>query len=182
MQGVLRSVLRRRQAATVTVQTLAQILDPSLTDKDLGSFLAKLADLAKGGDYKTALLPVQPDGTLSAQAADSVVKDVLGGTVKSPDRRRRRPGRRPERHRRQGRHRARPGSPCQRRLHLRGRRHGRRRPQPPPRSPTPTPPTRQNATEVAKTLGLPASAVKKGTAASNADVSVVLGQDYKAGP
>ncbi|GDY74146.1 hypothetical protein SAV31267_036310 [Streptomyces avermitilis] len=82
MQAVLRKLSSDAQAATTTVQTLAQILDPSLSDKDLGTFLAKLADHAKGGDYKTALLPVQADGTLST--TDSVVKDLLGGTVKSP--------------------------------------------------------------------------------------------------
>ena len=99
------------------MQTLAQILDPSLTDRQLGASLAKLADLAKGGDYKTALLPVQQDGTLSAQATDSVVKDVLGGTVKSPDAGRGRP-RSPiaERHREQGRVAKAAGRDRQRRL------------------------------------------------------------------
>src|SRR5690606_39565381 len=33
----------------------------------------------------TALLPVEDDGTLSAEASDGVVKKVLGGTAKSPD-------------------------------------------------------------------------------------------------
>ena len=41
------------------------------------------------------------------------------------------------------------------------------------------PAARPTAKEVAKTLGLPASAVKKGTVPSNADVTVVLGKDYK---
>src|SRR5690606_35980256 len=72
-------------AATLTIQTLGQIIEPPLTDKDLGSFLARLSDLAKGGDHKTALLPVEDDGTLSAEASDGVVKKVLGGTAKSPD-------------------------------------------------------------------------------------------------
>jgi len=36
-----------------------------------------------------------------------------------------------------------------------------------------------DAVEVAKTLGLPTSSVTKGKASGNADVSVVLGQDYK---
>ncbi len=85
MQGVLRKLSSDPQAATTTVQTLGLILDPPLTEKDLGSFLAGLSDLAKGGDFKTALLPVQDDGRLGAEAADSVVKDVLGGTAKSPD-------------------------------------------------------------------------------------------------
>ena len=179
MQGVLRKLSSDPQAATTTVQTLAQILDPSLTDKDLGAFLAKLADRAKGGDYKTALLPVQTDGTLSAQASDSVVKDVLGGAAKSPEQGRGRPGRHPQRHGRQGRHRTGPGRPAERRLHLRRRRRGPLPPRPRPRSHTPTPPKKANAVEVAKTLGLPTSSVKKGKDAANADVSVVLGQDYK---
>ncbi|MFC7982148.1 LytR C-terminal domain-containing protein [Streptomyces sp. NPDC057336] len=85
MQGVLRKLSSDPQAATTTVQTLGLILDPPLTEKDLGSFLAGLSDLAKGGDFKTELLPVQDDGGLSAEAADGVVKDVLGGTAKSPD-------------------------------------------------------------------------------------------------
>ncbi len=38
---------------------------------------------------------------------------------------------------------------------------------------------KENATEVAKTLGLPTSAVTKGKVPANADVSVVLGQNYK---
>lgn len=40
---------------------------------------------------------------------------------------------------------------------------------------------KEKATEVAKTLGLSAGAVKKGEPAANADVSAVLGQDYKTG-
>lgn len=177
MQGVLRKLSSDPTAATTTVQTLAQILDPSLTDKDLGTFLAKLADLAKGGDYKTALLPVQGDGTLSAQAAASVVKDVLGGTAKSPDQ----------------------GSAV--RVHVENA-SGVKDDTEKARvvllnggftflgggTTTPTATSKvvygsaadkENATEVAKTLGLPTSSVVKGRTASNADVSVTLGQDYK---
>ncbi|MEU0223648.1 LCP family protein [Streptomyces sp. NPDC006284] len=85
MQGVLRKLSSDPQAATTTIQTLGLILDPPLTDQDLGAFLAGLSDLAKGGDFRTALLPVGSDGRLSAEASDSIVKDVLGGTAKSPD-------------------------------------------------------------------------------------------------
>ena len=178
MQGVLRQLTSDPTAATTTVQTLAQILDPSLTDKDLGTFLAKLADLAKGGDYKTALLPVQNDGTMTAQASASVVKDVLGGAAKSPDE----------------------GSAVRvsvqnatgvkddtekaRVVLLNGGftflEAG---------TPSTTSATskitysdaadKENATEVAKTLGLPTSTVTKGTVSANADVAVVLGEDYK---
>jgi len=178
MQGVLRKLSSDAQAATVTVQTLAQILDPSLTDKDLGSFLARLAELAKGGDYKTSLLPVQGDGTLSAQASASVVKTVLGGTAKSPDKDA------AVRVSVQNATGDKDDTEKARVVLLNGGftflEAG-------------TADTaratsqvlysdaadKENATEAAKTLGLPTSSVKKGTVGSNADVSVILGQDYK---
>ncbi|MCX5349202.1 LytR C-terminal domain-containing protein [Streptomyces mirabilis] len=176
MQGVLRKLSSDKQAATTTVQTLAQILDPSLTDQDLGAFLAKLADLAKGGDYKTALLPVQPDGTLSESATNSVVKDVLGGTAKSPDAGAAvRVGIKNATGNKDATEKARvvlvnggytfldSGTAAQSVSQI-----------------TYTDAARKNdAIEVAKTLGLPTSTVKKGSGSSNADVSVVLGQDYK---
>ncbi|MFJ8841911.1 LCP family protein [Streptomyces cyaneofuscatus] len=177
MRAVLRKISEDPKAATVTVETLAQVLDPSLPEKDLGASLAKLASRAKVGDYKTAMLPVQDDGTLTDAATRSVVKDILGGTVKAPEE----------------------GAPL--RVAVRNatgdtgageaarivlvnggyafvdsgkaeteaesvvlyRGAG----------------DKEKATEVAKTLGLPAGAVKKGEPAANADVSAVLGQDYK---
>ncbi|MEW2116080.1 LytR C-terminal domain-containing protein [Streptomyces sp. NPDC005474] len=180
MQGVLRKLSSDSQAATVTVQTLAQILDPSLTDKDLGSFLARLADLAKGGDYKTALLPVQGDGTLSAQASSAIVKTVLGGTAKSPDSD------------------AAVSVAVQNATGDKGNTEKARvallnggftfveaGTAGSARATSQVTYTdaadKENATEAAKTLGLPATSVKKGTAASNADVSVILGQDFKGG-
>lgn len=178
MQGVLRKLSSDAQAATITVQTLAQILDPSLTDKDLGAFLATLADQAKGGDYKTALLPVQQDGTLSEEATDSVVKDVLGGTVKSPEE----------------------GAAV--RVGIKNATGDKDfteearvvlvnggytfldsgtavTTQSVSQITYADAAQKENAAEVAKTLGLPAGSVKKGTVTSNADVSVVLGQDYE---
>ncbi|MFI1509010.1 LytR C-terminal domain-containing protein [Streptomyces sp. NPDC020597] len=178
MQGVLRKVSSDPQGATVTVQTLAQILDPSLTERDLGAFLAKLADLAKGGDYKTALLPVRADGTLSAQASASVVKDVLGGTAKSPDKDaavsvfvQNASGTKAD-------------TEDARVVLLNGGftfvEGG---------APSGTKAAsevlygdaanKENAVEVAKTLGLGTDAVKKGAVSGNADVAVVLGKDYK---
>jgi len=178
MQGVLRKLTSDPQAATTTVQTLAQILDPSLTDNDLGAFLAKLADHAKGGDYKTALLPVQEDGTLSEEATDSVVKDVLGGTAKSPE----------------------AGAAV--RVGIKNATGDKdtteqarvvlvnggytfldsgtaAAAQSVSQITYADAAQKDNAVEVAKTLGLPTSSVKKGTVTSNADVSVVLGQDYE---
>ncbi|MXM61987.1 LytR family transcriptional regulator [Streptomyces sp. HUCO-GS316] len=178
MQAVLRKMSSDADAATTTVQTLAQILDPSLTDKDLGTFLAELADLAKGGDYKTAMLPVQTDGTLSAQTSASVVKDVLGGTAKSPDQ----------------------GSAVRVSVQnasgtkdntekarvvllnggftfLEGGTAGSA--QAASQVLYADAADKENASEVAKTLGLPDGSVAKGKVSSNANVSVILGQDYQ---
>ncbi|MDT0573308.1 LytR C-terminal domain-containing protein [Streptomyces sp. DSM 3412] len=178
MRGVLRKLSADAQAATVTVQTLAQILDPSLSDKDLGTFLAKLADHAKGGDYTTELLPVQQDGTLSAEDSDSVVKDLLGGAAKSPDAGDAvRVGIRNATGEKDATEQARvvvlnggytfldAGTTATAQATSRVTYSDAAR--------------KQDAIEVAKTLGLPTSAVKKGETTSNADVSVVLGQNYE---
>ncbi len=178
LQGVLRKVSSDAADATVTVQTLAQILDPPLTDKDLGTFLAKLADLAKEGDYKTALLPVGSDGTLSAQTSDSVVKDILGGTAKSPD------AGSSVRVSVQNATGVKDDTEKARVVLLNG---GFTFLEGGTASGTRTTSqvlysdaaAKANAAEVAKTLGVSAGAVTKGTVSSGADVSVVLGRDYR---
>ncbi|MFD3736150.1 LytR C-terminal domain-containing protein [Streptomyces sp. NPDC058632] len=179
MQGVLRKMTSDAGAATTTIQTLGQIIEPPLTDKDLGSFLARLADLAKGGDHSTALLPVEEDGTLTAQTSDSVVKDVLGGTAKSPDkdaavsvsvRNATGVGDNTEKARvvllnggftflEGGTATAAASSEV---VYANDA-------------------DEENASEVAKTLGLPTESVTKGEVSGNARVSVVLGQDYEPG-
>ncbi|MEU0071668.1 LytR C-terminal domain-containing protein [Streptomyces sp. NPDC006332] len=177
MQGVLRKLSSDPTAATTTVQTLAQILDPPLTDSDLGTFLAKLADLAKGGDYRTTLMPVQNDGTLNADASASVVKDVLGGTAKSPDKD------------------AAVSVFVQNATGVTDNTEKARvvllnggftflgggkasATQATSKVVYADAADKENAVEVAKTLGLPAGSVGKGTVSSG-DVAVVLGQDYK---
>ncbi|MEU6093581.1 LytR C-terminal domain-containing protein [Streptomyces sp. NPDC047079] len=178
MQGVLRKLSSDPQAATTTVQTLAQILDPPLNDKDLGSFLAKLADRAKEGAYKTALLPVGSDGNVGDKATDSVVKTLLGGTVKSP----------------QAGDAVRvgiqnatgsKGAAEQARVVLVNGGYtfidaGTAAAQTASRVTYADDGDKENAIEVTKTLGLPTSAVQKGKVTSNANVSVVLGQNFKA--
>jgi anionic cell wall polymer biosynthesis LytR-Cps2A-Psr (LCP) family protein len=177
MQAMLRKLTSDTQGATVTVQTLGMIIEPPLTDKDLGAFLARLADLAKGGDYKTAMLPVQADGTLSAQASASVVKDVLGGTAKSPDKDaavrvavRNASG-------------VKDNTDKVRVVLLNGGftflEGGTASTAATSRVVYADAADKDDATEVAKTLGLPSGAVTKGEAAANADVTVVLGQDYR---
>lgn len=177
MRSVLRKISDDPKAATVTVQTLAQILDPSLPEKDLGASLAKLAQHAKVGDHKTALLPVQADGALTDAATESVVKDILGGTVKAP------------------------AADATVRVGVKnatGNKDGTGSAQIKlvnggyvfvgggtaettalSEVVYKTAADKQKATGVAKTLGLPEDAVKQGKPAANADVSVVLGQNYK---
>ncbi|WP_186777367.1 LCP family protein [Streptomyces salinarius] len=178
MQGVLRKMSSDPQAATTTVQTLGLILDPPLTEKDLGTFLAGLSDRAKGGDFKTALLPVQDDGRLSAEASDSVVKDVLGGTAKSPDK-------------------DAAVSVSVRNATGDEDRTGKARvvllnggftfvsggtasgTEATSKVVYADAADKENAVQVAKTLGLPTGSVSEGKVSANARVSVVLGQDYK---
>ncbi|MFF2960830.1 LCP family protein [Streptomyces sp. NPDC057963] len=177
MRGVLRKISDDPKAATVTVETLAQILDPSLPEKDLGASLAKLAQRAKIGDYKTELLPVQADGTLTEAATERVVKDVLGGTVKAPE----------------ADATVRVGikdatgdkdAAASARIKLVNGGYafvggGTAGTSALSEVLYETAADKEKATQVAKTLGLPTSAVKQGKPAANADVSVVLGQDYK---
>jgi anionic cell wall polymer biosynthesis LytR-Cps2A-Psr (LCP) family protein len=178
MQGVLRKLSSDPQAATTTVQTMGMILDPPLTEKDLGTFLAGLSDRAKGGDFKTALLPVQDDGGLSAETSDSVVKDVLGGTAKSPDK-------------------DAAVSVSVRNATGEEDRTGKARvvllnggftfvsggtasgTEATSEVVYAEAADKENAVQVAKTLGLPTDAVSQGKVSANARVSVVLGQDYK---
>ncbi|MGW0709608.1 LCP family protein [Streptomyces sp. NPDC002643] len=180
MQGVLRKMSSDADAATLTVQTLGQILDPSLSDKDLGAFFAKLAEHAKGGDYRTELLPVEQDGTVGAEASDGVVKELLGGTAKSPD-----AGDALRVGVRNGT--GEKDSTEQARVTLLNGGYtfldaGTTDTAQAASQVTYADAARkQDAVEVAKTLGLPTSAVKKGETTSNADVSVVLGQNYAPG-
>ncbi|GAA2458071.1 LCP family protein [Streptomyces mauvecolor] len=180
MYGVLRKISDDPKAATITVQTLAQILDPSLPESDLGASLARLAEHAKIGAYKTAVLPVQPDGTLSQQASDSVVKDVLGGKLGgggSDQGSAVRVGVKNASGNAKSAEAARVALINGGYAFVDAGNSG-------------TEATSQvlyadeankaKAVEVAKTLGLPDSAVKQGKAAANADVSVVIGKDYKA--
>ncbi|MCZ4124113.1 LCP family protein [Streptomyces sp. H39-S7] len=179
MQAVLAKMPSDAASATKTVEALNSIPDPSLPINALGASLAELADQAKAGAYSTALLPVQPNGTLSEQATASVVKDVLGGTVKNS------------------------GASAQARVSIKDA-SGDKKAAGLAQAAIlnggsytyvagGTAPKAQAASEVlyaddarkaaaadvAKTLGLPAGAVKKGTVAANADITVVLGKDYK---
>ncbi|MFH8368963.1 LytR C-terminal domain-containing protein [Streptomyces sp. NPDC018031] len=184
MHAVLKKMSGDADDATGTVQSLAQIPDPSLSEQELGASLARLAERARNGAYDTTVLPVEQDGTLSEKATDHVVKDILGGTVKNTD-----PGGTARISVRNASGKPTAGSAAQIALInggftvlAAGDAGG--TPQAESRVTYTDQAQAAQAKEVAKTLGLPAGAVAKGKGAANADVTVVLGQDYKgsAGP
>ncbi|MGX6741250.1 LCP family protein [Streptomyces xantholiticus] len=179
MQGVLKKLPDDPKSATVIVETLGQILDPSLKERDLGASLAKLAERAKGGDHRTAVLPVQQDGTLTEQAASSVVKDVLGGSVSAPEAGDTiRVGIKDGSGRADALERARVTLVNGGYSVVNG---GKADTVDASQVTYGDDAQKAKAQEVAQTLSLPAGAVKKGKPAGNADVSVVLGPDFRTG-
>ncbi|MGW7755144.1 LCP family protein [Streptomyces violaceusniger] len=180
MQAALKKVSSDTKGATSTVESLAQIPDPSLSEQQLGASLAKLAGQAKSGAYDTAMLPVQSDGTLSSQATDHVVKDILGGTVKNTDKN---TAPRVSVTNAGG---PKDGSGAARVALVNGgftvvtATEGGGTPQSASRVTYADAAQAGQAKEVAKTLGLPETAVRKGKGAANADITVLLGSDYDA--
>ncbi|WP_069811448.1 LCP family protein [Streptomyces sp. TP-A0874] len=179
MRAVLRQMSSDPAAATTVVRTLGQVPDPSLSESQLGSTLAQLADRAKEGQYETTTLPVQADGTLSEEATDGVVQAVLGGTVKSPEE-----GATPRVsvHNATGREDA--STDAQVALLNGGYSYVDGGPAEAARLVSQVlysdAARAEEAAEVAKTLGLPKSVVRKGKSDHNADMTVVLGGDYRA--
>ncbi len=178
MQAVLKKISTDTGSAVNTVESLAQIPDPSLSEKQLGASLAHLAERAKKGSYDTRLLPVQGNGALSEKDTESVVKDVLGGTVKKTV------GDAPPRVSvKNATGKKASGGSAQIALVNGGYTFvdgGTQSTGQAASKVTYSDEKRADqAKEVAKTLGLPAGSVAKGDDAPNADVTVVLGSDYK---
>ena len=177
IQALLKKFPSSTSLGVKTIQTLNAIPDPSLKEKELGASLSALAEQAKTGAYATESLPVQTDGTLSAKATQSVVKDVLGGTITnsstdgvlrisvknaSGDKAN--------------------TTQAQAAVVNAGYTYvaaGTGTAQATSQVIYTDAARKADAEEVAKTLGLAAGLVKKGTGASNADITVVLGKDYK---
>jgi anionic cell wall polymer biosynthesis LytR-Cps2A-Psr (LCP) family protein len=177
MEAVLKKFPSSTDLATKTIQSLNAIIEPPLTEKDLGATLAVLAEEAKTGSYTTTTLPVQSDGTLSETATNGVVKDVLGGTVKNASSN---------------------GVPTVSVKNATGVKDmtikaqaavvnsgytyvsaGTATTQALSQVTYADAAQKANATELAKTLGLSAKVVKKAAGAANADITVVIGTDYK---
>ncbi|WP_461296529.1 LCP family protein [Streptomyces harbinensis] len=177
LAGMLAKMPTGEDGATRTIHAVGLIADPSLSEEELALSLAQLGGYAQDGAYETVLLPVETDGTLSTETAEGLVMDVLGGTVVNAD----------------------PGAALRisvtdatgtgeggetarvalinggfsvvdsrtaeessetSRVTYGAEEH------------------RETALEAARTLGLPEDAVEAGNGAPNADVTIILGEDY----
>ncbi|WP_030297203.1 LCP family protein [Streptomyces katrae] len=180
LYGVLRKVPGDAKSATVTVESMGQILDPSLNAQALGALLARLGEHAKEGTdaYRTDVLAVKPDGTLTDDANKNVVKEVLGGSFTAAQ-----AGTAPRVGLKDATGDDRTQVAAKAALLNGGYTFvdgGKAdKTQPATQITYQDDAQRAKAVEVAKTLGLPETAVKKGENAVNADVVVTLGKDYK---
>ncbi len=180
LYGVLRKISDDPKAATVTVESMGQILDPSLNAQTLGTLLAKLGEHAKEGPsgYRTDVLGVKPDGTLTDDANKNVVKEVLGGSFTAAQ-----AGTAPRVGLRDATGDEKTQVAAKAALLNGGYTFvdgGKAdRTQPATQITYQDDAQRAKAVDVAKTLGLPETVVKKGENAVNADVVVTLGKDYK---
>ncbi|MEJ8644399.1 LCP family protein [Streptomyces sp. MS1.HAVA.3] len=179
LHAVLRKVPSDPKAAAVTVESIGQILDPALNAQTLGALLSRLGQHAKVGAYRTDVLAVKPDGTLTDDANKKVVKEVLGGSVAEAQ-----PGATP----RVGLKNATGDEKSQIAAKAALMNGGYTfvdggkadKTAPATQITYQDDAQRDRAIEVAKTLGLPETVVKKGENAVNAEVVVILGKDYKA--
>ncbi|CAM5437747.1 membrane protein [Streptomyces avidinii] len=176
--ALLRKVPGDPKTAAQTVETTGQILDPALDAQALGALLSKLGDHAKVGAYRTDVLAVKPDGGLTDEANKKVVKEVLGGSATVAQ-----PGAAPRVGIKDatGDDKAQTGAKAA--LVNGGYTlvDGGKADKTAPTSQITyqDDAQRDKAVEVAKTLGLLETAVKKAENAVNADVVVTLGKDYK---
>ncbi|MFE5680409.1 LytR C-terminal domain-containing protein [Streptomyces erythrochromogenes] len=179
---VLHAVLRKfpsdPKAGAVTVESIGQILDPALNAQTLGALLSKLGAHAKVGAYRTDAIAVKADGTLTEEANKKVVKEVLGGSADAAQ-----PGAAP----RVGLKDATGDEKTQVAAKAALMNGGYTFVDGGKADKTATASQityqddaqRDRAIEVAKTLGLPETVVKKAENVVNAEVVVILGKDYK---
>ncbi|MDI5973137.1 LytR C-terminal domain-containing protein [Streptomyces sp. SL13] len=176
MRAVLMQVPSSGTAATKIIDQVGSVPDPSLSDGQLGATLAALSDLVKSGHYATTGLPVETNGTLSQQATDTVVKQILGGTVKNTD-----TSGIPTVSVRDATTGSKAAAAAQVQVIDAGDTYidgGRQTPRATSQVLYGTAKQKSAAQQLGKTLGLPASDVVRGTGAANADLTVVLGADY----
>ncbi|MFB0626219.1 LCP family protein [Streptomyces sp. AB3(2024)] len=178
LYAVLRKIPGDPKAAATTVESMGQILDPGLDAQSLGALLSRIGEHAKVGAYRTEVLSVKPDGGLTDDANKRVVKELLGGSFTAAQ-----PGAAP----RVGLKDATGDEKAQvaaKAALLNGGYafvDGGKADRTAPASQITyqDDAQRDRAVGVAKTLGLPETAVKKAENAVNADIVVTLGKDYK---
>ncbi|MGW0393947.1 LCP family protein [Streptomyces sp. NPDC003042] len=179
LHAVLRKIPGDPKAAASTVDSMGQILDPGLDAKNLGALLSRIGEHAKVGAHRTEILAVKADGSLTDEANKKIVKEILGGSFTAAL-----PGVAP----RVGLRDATGDEKTQiaAKAALLNGGYGFVDGGKADRTAATSQITyqddtqRDRAIEVAKTLGLPETAVKKAENAVNADVVVTLGRDYKA--
>ncbi|MFD7628183.1 LCP family protein [Streptomyces sp. NPDC059851] len=180
LYGTLRKIPGDPKSATLTVESMGQILDPSLNAQTLGAMLSKLGEHAKEGPsaYRTDVLGVKPDGTLTDDANKNVVKEVLGGSFTAAQ-----AGTAPRVGLRDATGDEKAQTAAKAALINGGYTFVEGGKAAATRSATQITyqddAQREKAVEVAKTLGLPETVVKKGENTVNADVVVTLGKDYE---
>ncbi|MQS06802.1 LytR family transcriptional regulator [Streptomyces sp. IF17] len=81
MSAVWEKMPDTEDGAVRVVENLAQVPDPSLSEKALGANLARLAGMAGADAHAMVTLAVREDGTIDDETAENVVAAVLGGTV-----------------------------------------------------------------------------------------------------
>ncbi|MFJ7590398.1 LytR C-terminal domain-containing protein [Streptomyces sp. NPDC097617] len=179
LQAVLRKVPSDPKAAAVTVESVGQILDPALNAQTLGALLSRLGAHAKVGAYRTDALTVKADGTLTDEANKKVVKEVLGGSAGAAQ-----PGAAPRVGLKDATGDEKTQIAAKAALMNGGYSFvdGGKADKAAATSQITyqDDAQRDRAIEVAKTLGLPETVVKKAENAVNAEVVVILGKDYKA--
>ncbi|MFB7173392.1 LytR C-terminal domain-containing protein [Streptomyces sp. NPDC056254] len=178
LYAVLRKVPSDPKAAAVTVESIGQILDPALDAQTLGALLSKLGAHAKVGAYRTDVIAVKPDGTLTDEANKKVVKEVLGGSADAAQ-----PGAAPRVGLKDATGDEKTQVAAKAALMNGGYTFvdGGKADKAAAASQITyqDDAQRERAIEVAKTLGLPETVVKKAENVVNAEVVVVLGKDYK---
>ncbi|HSA51880.1 MAG TPA: LCP family protein, partial [Yinghuangia sp.] len=81
VQAVLKLLPTEAQLVANLLRNLANVADPSLPDDRLAELLTSMAKAVQAQQFKSADLPVQPDGIIDVAAAGPVVGELLGGTV-----------------------------------------------------------------------------------------------------
>ncbi|MEU8459783.1 LCP family protein [Streptomyces sp. NPDC029003] len=179
LYAVLRKIPGDPKAAATTVESMGQILDPGLDAQSLGALLSRIGEHAKEGAYRTEVLGVKPDGALTDDANKRVVKELLGGSASAAQ-----PGATPRVGLRDATGDGKAQAAAKAALLNGGYAFvdGGKADRPSAASQVTyqDDAQRERAVGVAKTLGLPETAVKKAENTVNADVVVTLGKDYKA--